>query len=43
MFAHIFLYRIKSLLRQKSLVFWTMIFPIALATFFNISLGNVNL
>lgn len=41
MFAHIFLYRIKSLLRQKSLVFWTMIFPIALATFFNISLGNV--
>ena len=41
MFAHIFLYRIKSLLRQKSLVFWTMIFPIALATFFNISLGNI--
>ena len=41
MFAHIFLYRIKSLLRQRSLVFWTMIFPIALATFFNISLGNV--
>lgn len=41
MFAHIFYYRIKSLLRQKSLVFWTMIFPLALATFFNISLSNV--
>ena len=41
MFAHIFLYRIKSLLRQRSLVFWTLIFPIALATFFNISLGNI--
>ena len=41
MFSHIFKYRIKSLLRQKSLVFWTMIFPIALATFFSISLGNV--
>lgn len=41
MFSHIFLYRIKSLLRQKSLVFWTLIFPIALATFFNISLGNI--
>lgn len=41
MFTHIFYYRIKSLLRQKSLVFWTMIFPLALATFFNISLSNV--
>lgn len=41
MFSHIFFYRIKSLLRQRSLVFWTLIFPIALATFFNISLSNV--
>jgi len=41
MFTHIFNYRIKSLLRQKSLVFWTLFFPLALATFFNIALTNI--
>lgn len=41
MFLHNFMYRVKCLLRQKSLVFWTMIFPIALATFFYISLSNI--
>ena len=41
MFLHIFSYRVKSLLRQRSLVFWTLIFPIVLATFFHITLGNI--
>lgn len=41
MFLHNFIYRVKCLLRQKSLVFWTMIFPIALVTFFYISLSNI--
>lgn len=41
MFLHNFMYRVKCLLRQKSLVFWTMIFPIALATFFYIALSNI--
>lgn len=41
MFKHIFLYRIKSLLRQRTLVFWTLVFPLALATFFSIALTNI--
>lgn len=42
MFSHIFFYRLKVLLKNKSLIFWTMIFPIALATFFNLAFGNLN-
>lgn len=42
MFSHIFFYRLKVVLKNKSLVFWTMIFPIALATFFNLAFGNLN-
>lgn len=41
MFLHIFKYRIIALLREKSLVFWTMIFPLVLATFFSVALGNI--
>lgn len=40
MFAHIFLNRLKCLLRTRELVFWTMVFPIFLALFFNMSLRN---
>lgn len=42
MFTHIFRYRLKCLLRDKTTIFWTMIFPIALAIFFNMSLANIN-
>ena len=35
------MYRIKSLLRQRTLVFWTLVFPLALATFFSIALTNI--
>ncbi len=31
-------YRLKILLKDKSLVFWTLVFPILLATFFNLAL-----
>jgi ABC-2 type transport system permease protein len=41
MFLHIFKYRFISLLRDRSMIFWTMIFPLVLATFFKLSLGNI--
>jgi len=42
MFKHIYITRLKCLLREKSLVFWTLIFPIALGTFFNLAFSNLN-
>ena len=36
----IFIYRLKSLLRNKELVFWVMLFPILLVTLFNMAFGN---
>ncbi|MBE0450610.1 MAG: ABC transporter permease [Clostridia bacterium] len=41
MFRHIFIYRLKVLMKNKSMLFWTLIFPIALATFFKLSLGGL--
>jgi len=41
MFIHIFKYRFLSLLRDKTLIFWTMVFPLVLATFFKLALGNL--
>jgi ABC-2 type transport system permease protein len=28
MFAHIFIYRLKCLLRDKETIFWTLLFPL---------------
>lgn len=42
MFAHIFIYRLKCLLRDKETLFWTMFFPIILATFFNLAFSNIS-
>lgn len=42
MFVHIFCYRLKCLLRDKETMFWTMLFPIILATFFNMAFSNLN-
>lgn len=42
MFAHIFLYRLKCLLHDKETIFWTMLFPVLLAIFFNLAFGNIN-
>lgn len=42
MFAHIFFYRFKCLIRDKQLVFWTLLFPILLGTFFYMAFSNLN-
>jgi ABC-2 type transport system permease protein len=41
MFIHIFGYRLKCLLRDRQMVFWTLIFPMLLATFFNLAFGKL--
>ncbi|HHV99607.1 MAG TPA: ABC transporter permease [Clostridiaceae bacterium] len=42
MFAHIFVNRLKCLLRDRETIFWTMMFPLLLAVFFNLALSNLN-
>jgi len=42
MFWHIFKNRIKCIIRDKEMMFWTLLFPIILATFFNIAFANLN-
>ena len=42
MFKHIFINNLKIFLRNKSAIFWTWIFPIILATLFNLALSNLN-
>jgi ABC-2 type transport system permease protein len=41
MFMHIFTYRLRVLLRDKEMIFWTMLFPIALSIFFYMSLSGL--
>lgn len=41
MFKHLFINKMKVLLRNKAMLFWTLIFPFVLATFFQLALGNV--
>ncbi len=41
MFFHIFINRLKVLTRNRSLVFWTLVFPILLGTFFNMAFSNL--
>lgn len=41
MFAHIFLNRLRCLIRDKGTIFWTFAFPLALALFFYLALSNV--
>ena len=42
MFKHIFVNRLKTLLRNKSMIFWTLLFPIILGTFFNLAFSNLS-
>lgn len=42
MFAHIFKNRLKCLLHDKVTVFWTLLFPLVLAVFFNMAFSNLN-
>lgn len=41
MFVHLFTYRLKTLLRSRSVVFWTLMFPLVLATFFKLAFGGL--
>ena len=41
MFAHIFNYRLKCLLRDKTTIFWTIAFPLILAVFFQLAFSNI--
>lgn len=40
MFAHIYTHRLKCQLRDRSTLFWSILFPIVLATFFFLALSN---
>lgn len=40
MFFHNVKYSLKTLLKNKGLLFWTFAFPLILATFFNMAFGN---
>ncbi len=42
MSAHIFATRLKCLLRDRQTMFWTLMFPLILATFFNMAFSNLN-
>lgn len=41
MFAHVFCARLKCLLRSKQMMFWTLLFPLLLATFFQMAFSNL--
>lgn len=41
MFLHNFLYEIKSSLRVRDLIFWLILFPMILGTFFKIAFGDL--
>ncbi|MGO3912433.1 ABC transporter permease [Enterococcus viikkiensis] len=42
MFVRLFIYRLKVLLRNHSLLFWTFAFPIVLGLLFNLAFGNLD-
>lgn len=42
MFAHIFRYRLRCLLRDKETFFWTLLFPLLLALFFHLAFSNIS-
>lgn len=42
MFWHIFSNRLKCTLRDKGMIFWTMAFPLILATLFNLAFSKIN-
>lgn len=41
MFRHVFAYRLKYLLRNREMVFWTLLFPILLSVFFSLAFANL--
>ena len=41
MFIHNFIYSLKTLFKNKMLIFWTFAFPIILGTLFNMAFSNI--
>lgn len=41
MFGHVFKYGLKSLLRTKEVLFWSLVFPFALCTFMYLAFGEI--
>lgn len=41
MFWHNFKYTLKVILRDRALIFWTLAFPLIMATFFNLAFSNI--
>lgn len=41
MFGHIFVNRLRCLVRNREKIFWTLLFPIVLAFFFKMAFGNI--
>lgn len=41
MFKHLFMNKMKILLKNKAMLFWSLIFPFVLGTFFQLALGNI--
>ena len=39
---HLMKYRLLSLIREKSIVAWSILFPLILGTLFYVSFGNIN-
>ena len=42
MFAHIYRNRIKASIRDRQMLFWTFLFPVLLATLFNMAFSNLS-
>lgn len=42
MFAHIFVNRLKCLVRDKQMLFWTFLYPIVLGTLFGVAFTNIS-
>ncbi len=42
MFWHVFYYNIKTTIRDRELIFWTLGFPVILATFFGFAFTNIS-
>lgn len=41
MFLHVFINRFKCLLRNRQLIFWTLLYPLVLGTFFSLAFSNI--
>ena len=41
MFLHNYIYRLKCTIRDREIVFWTLLFPIILGTLFNMAFSNI--